>query len=139
MLALYDMLATETVVPVWVAVPFHSCVTVWLPGQVQLSVQPFTAVVLVFWMLSATWNPVGHEFVRVNATWQVPVPPPAVPVVAWARVGVEDPAASSAVTAKKKVVEAARLVLTFEGDVRPLTISVAADGVKLAVVLRWTL
>src|ERR1041384_8733833 len=103
MVALYDMLVTETPVPVWVAVPYHSCETCWLPGKVQVSVQPLIAVVPVFWMLSPTWNPVFHEFVRLNATWQVPVPPPpAVPVVAWARVGVEGPAAASAVAAEEK-------------------------------------
>src|SRR5882672_5008315 len=101
MLELYDRLPTVTVVPACVMAPFHSCETCWLPGKVQVSVQPFSATVPVFWMLSAAWNPVGHEFVTVKPTWQVPVPPPLPGVVALARVGVDDPAVSSATTAKK--------------------------------------
>src|SRR5215467_14217752 len=99
MVALCDMLVTVTVVPLCVAAPFHRFAIVWVPGNVQVRVQPLIGAVPVFWMLSATWNPVPHEFVTLKPTWQVPVPEPC--VVAWARVIVEDPAASVAITAKK--------------------------------------
>jgi hypothetical protein len=37
---------TETAFPVCVNVPFHPVVMSWLPGNVQPSVQPLTAIVL---------------------------------------------------------------------------------------------
>src|ERR1051325_574090 len=137
MVALYDMLVTVTVAPACVAAPFHRFAIVWAPGNVQLSVQPLIGAVPVFWMLSATWNPVPHEFVMLKPTWQVPVPVPPC-VVALTRVAADDPASSTARTTKKYVVEARRPVLALDVVVSPLAICVLAEGVKLAVVLRWT-
>src|SRR5256885_4241673 len=98
MCASYPRLVPVTAAPLWLAAPFHRLAIVWPPGNVQVSVQPLIGTVPVFWMLSAAWNPVAHEFVTVKPTWQVPVPAPC--VVALVRVTADDPAASTARTTK---------------------------------------
>src|SRR5687767_15454142 len=49
--------STDTDVPVWVSLPFHSELIVWSPGLVQVTVQPFSRAVPVLVTVTSAWKP----------------------------------------------------------------------------------
>ena len=65
--------STETAVPDWVSLPFHSELIMWSPGLVQVTVQPFNRAAPVLATVTSAWNPPC----QVPASRAVATQPPA--------------------------------------------------------------
>jgi hypothetical protein len=80
------MFLALTAVPDWVMVAFQELAMVWLPGQVQVTVQPAVELVPVLVTVIVAWKPLGQEL----STWRLAVQALAAPEGGGVGLGVTD-------------------------------------------------